>query len=752
MATDQRQQAEQIFKQRFGRSPTVGDIDVFTEISEQVAQRTDVPDVQDVSGLEATRPISLPTQTQEAPAPDIAGLDTSALRRQARAIQEQFQRREPSPAELQQTTLRQQLMQTLRGLGTERQRLEQVRVAEGVPEIEQRLVDVSSQIQALQKEATARQIEITGQEAGVPKTIVSAQAARADRDRAVQALRLSAVAQTIQGNLALAQQRVQQSLEAEFEPRKQRLQLLQTALEFNKQDLSREERRRAEELQIDLEERRRLIEGQEQERQNILNFALKAAERGADSLTVNRITQSEKIEDALDLAAPFFAPADEPVQPIVLKPGEILIDPSTGSLVAEGLPKDGIGTNVMSQSERINSATKLIESGLAGSLNEAFSLIDGSMGANPVYISNGKSQNRADRNNNPLNIKASDFTLGFSGVSGVEQKPAEDGGNFLQFQSASSGFDAAKRLWTEGRAYKGVSVDTALKRWSGNGYGGALANSVGIDPKRAAQDLSSAELNRLMEAMARREGFTGSFNTAVPTAQNLRYKNDVRFSYGEKIDPAQLPLMGGKRVSDTQAQKFNVPAGVTDKQLNWIIEHRPGNSTFQSLGQAEATKLQELVSLQERAGKIRDAKEFVRTGKIQTSLQKLRPSAKQRQQFFRLEKLTGLTLAEFIKDISGAAVSEQEARRLASIVPNVGMGDTEFGIALEKFENETNRTLAKKAEQFGFDDINDLKFALSGDIINELMNEGTTRQAIVTQDVFDYINSSAVSGIIGTSF
>lgn len=112
---------------------------------------------------------------------------------------------------------------------------------------------------------------------------------------------------------------------------------------------------------------------------------------------------------------------------------------------------------------------------------------------------------RANRNNNPLNIKASPTTQKFSGVVGVDNKPASDGGKFLTFNSPEAGFEAAKKLITSDN-YKNLSVDAALKRWSNSGYGGEIVPDL---KKKTIAQLSSSELSKLIKTMARQEGYTG---------------------------------------------------------------------------------------------------------------------------------------------------------------------------------------------------------------------------------------------------
>jgi hypothetical protein len=114
--------------------------------------------------------------------------------------------------------------------------------------------------------------------------------------------------------------------------------------------------------------------------------------------------------------------------------------------------------------------------------------------------------NRPTRNNNPLNIKASEHTKAYEGVAGLDPVPASDGGQFLVFSSPSDGFKAAERL-LQTPNYQNLSLDAAMKRWSNGGYGGEI---VPYMRNRYMSTLSGSELAILVKAMAKREGFNGN--------------------------------------------------------------------------------------------------------------------------------------------------------------------------------------------------------------------------------------------------
>lgn len=88
--------------------------------------------------------------------------------------------------------------------------------------------------------------------------------------------------------------------------------------------------------------------------------------------------------------------------------------------------------------------------------------------------------NRPTRNNNPLNIKLGGRTKHWvdEGLATVEASPAQDGGNFLVFKDAETGLKAAEEL-IKSDIYSGLSLDAALKKWSGGGYGAEIVSGVG---------------------------------------------------------------------------------------------------------------------------------------------------------------------------------------------------------------------------------------------------------------------------------
>lgn len=169
---------------------------------------------------------------------------------------------------------------------------------------------------------------------------------------------------------------------------------------------------------------------------------------------------------------------------------------------------------------------------------------------------------RSNRNNNPGNIKVSNYSKNFDGVVGVESSPAADGGNFLIFDSPEAGLAAMGRLLQEGKSYQGVTAEVAMKRYNGGGAYGAA--TVGLDPNKdfQSQIADPAKLADVVKRMAAAEGFkpttasspTGFSDTAMAYAKDIlagriklenipgeKMKNEVTLAKAE-LEKTEKPL------------------------------------------------------------------------------------------------------------------------------------------------------------------------------------------------------------------
>lgn len=103
--------------------------------------------------------------------------------------------------------------------------------------------------------------------------------------------------------------------------------------------------------------------------------------------------------------------------------------------------------------------------------------------------------------NNPLDIEATSYSVKLPGVAGVHK--TSDGRQFLAFSSPEAGFNAAKQLLTS-PIYQGLTVDQALRKWSGGGYGGEIVPQIANAP---VGSLNQNQLNKVVQQMAHQEGY-----------------------------------------------------------------------------------------------------------------------------------------------------------------------------------------------------------------------------------------------------
>lgn len=78
--------------------------------------------------------------------------------------------------------------------------------------------------------------------------------------------------------------------------------------------------------------------------------------------------------------------------------------------------------------------------------------------------------------------------------------------------------------------------------------------------------------------------------------------------------------------------------------------------------------------------------------------------ASYQKDFDALDNLLGKELSQYMKNISGAAVSEKEAERLQRQIPNLDMSETQFEQAMEIYEQSLKNASRYLVNQYGFAD------------------------------------------------
>lgn len=214
--------------------------------------------------------------------------------------------------------------------------------------------------------------------------------------------------------------------------------------------------------------------------------------------------------------------------------------------------------------------------------------------------------------------------------------------------AAVEGAEMGNKLGQSYRDFKGQNFDRALK-------------AKQVDADIAAQQLASG-INA-MNADLRAQELS---NTEKRIAMEMKRENRLQ-SQGMQ----QLGLRA-------QAQNLNeMKAGqLSDKQAEDI------SSLYDTQDQLRSFNLDALKTTGPIEGRIRNLAESF--------------GLEQNADFIELKAGIGSTLSNYMKSISGAAVNENEAKRLTAILPSVKDNDEQFITKLTRFQNELDAKLNNK--------------------------------------------------------
>jgi hypothetical protein len=153
---------------------------------------------------------------------------------------------------------------------------------------------------------------------------------------------------------------------------------------------------------------------------------------------------------------------------------------------------------------------------------------------------------RAERNNNPLNIKYGSLTSKWvkEGKAEIDPVPATDGGYFLKFKDAQTGLQAAIDL-LKSDLYINKTVDAALRLWSNNGYGGEIVPEL---KNKTIKSLTSSELNTLIQKMIQVE--SGSKSSVIDLT-SLKKKQEA-----QKLTPTQIEHLNDYETARSNMQEI----------------------------------------------------------------------------------------------------------------------------------------------------------------------------------------------------
>ncbi len=216
---------------------------------------------------------------------------------------------EPAPEEAAQDDFQSRILTSLDTLNNEGARNRELEAEAGLPQKRKDFQGVITQMQGLTNEAKAIPLQIQQEFQGRGATaagVAPIQTSRL-RENAIKSLTLSTIGQTYLDDIKAAEATIKTALDAEFEPERNKLATLKELYQFNKDKLERIDKKRADNLNIILKERERLLLSDEKQRESIYNIGLEAARAGASLAEANAIYRAKSREEAVALASPFLS-------------------------------------------------------------------------------------------------------------------------------------------------------------------------------------------------------------------------------------------------------------------------------------------------------------------------------------------------------------------------------------------------------------------------------------------------------------
>lgn len=178
----------------------------------------------------------------------------------------------------------------------------------GLSDFTTQLRDITSQIGSLDKQIAAAPLQTQDEFAGRGATAagVAPIDAAKNRNLTVKRLGLSAVAETLQGNIASARETAARAVEYEFAPIQAEIDYVKQALADNAGTLSREDAKRAKALDVALSERQRVLDQQKADKTGVQQIAMTAAKYGAPSTILNDLLSAPDVSTAISLAGSYL--------------------------------------------------------------------------------------------------------------------------------------------------------------------------------------------------------------------------------------------------------------------------------------------------------------------------------------------------------------------------------------------------------------------------------------------------------------
>ena len=178
-------------------------------------------------------------------------------------------------------------------------------------DFEKQLLETNKQIKMLQAEELG--LKEKAEKRNVLEPFAIGEEARGRRNLAIEAIRLSAIAEAQQGNITLAQKQAQRAVDTEFAVAERDLRTKRKNILDNYDSFTAAQKKRADALLLELNKEDVFIKEKKDEKKDIEDLVIKAATTGtATNVDLEKIRTAKTKEEALQLAAPYLRKEEKP--------------------------------------------------------------------------------------------------------------------------------------------------------------------------------------------------------------------------------------------------------------------------------------------------------------------------------------------------------------------------------------------------------------------------------------------------------
>ncbi len=199
------------------------------------------------------------------------------------------------------------------------------------------------------------------------------------------------------------------------------------------------------------------------------------------------------------------------------------------------------------------------------------------------------------QHNNPLNLKYAKWEDKYGATPG---KAGTDGGRFALFPDVETAYKAYKQLLGSD-AYKDLSLEKAMRKWSGNGYGAEVfPNAKLFGPSLSMQKVLDDPVmyKQLMDAMKVREGWVeGTILGADEQVEHTMWTEAAVRTLAQKV-PGKNSTELWENYTDAELDKFAEDAG-TDLVTLTVAKIPPQSLLRIGLSKEQAKEILTLQSL-----------------------------------------------------------------------------------------------------------------------------------------------------------